>query len=225
VRGCAPQLPPRTGAAARFASRPERPASRVPASSHGAQPADHSNRHGHKELIRTTTPATTTPTDPAVRALAAGAGLCGRGKLAPLLPARLPGCGHAWADVRPERQRLRLWSRPTAAGRVSGGCARKNEVLSSRHVCLDVVTPGQMCGGNDNVFGCGPGLWRPVGWVVVVWVQEVGSSGWHICPGVVTPGQVCGGNENVFGCRLCVDEEPQRAAVSSTRSWEVVPEM
>ena len=31
VRGCAPQLPPRPGAAARFASRPERPASRLPA--------------------------------------------------------------------------------------------------------------------------------------------------------------------------------------------------
>ena len=29
VRGCAPQLPPRPGAAARFASRPERPASRL----------------------------------------------------------------------------------------------------------------------------------------------------------------------------------------------------
>jgi len=31
VRGCAPQLPPRPGAAGRFASRPERPASRLPA--------------------------------------------------------------------------------------------------------------------------------------------------------------------------------------------------
>jgi len=30
MRGCAPQLPPRPGAAARFASRPERPASRLP---------------------------------------------------------------------------------------------------------------------------------------------------------------------------------------------------
>jgi hypothetical protein len=224
VRGCAPQLPPTTGAAARFASRPERPASRVPASSDGAQPADHSNRHGHKGLIRTTTPATTTPTVPAGRALAAGAGLCGRGKwgsspagTSARMWSRLGGCapgtatspavvpaygsrtGEWWCARKmrfsPAGTSARMWSR-------LGRCAAETTTFS------DVVP---VCGGRSGGWWCGcRKSGPPAGTSARVWSRL---------------GRCAAETRTFFGCGLCVDEEPQRAAVSSTRSWEVVPEM